>query len=118
MYGLPRDVDLRFFFDKTLIQVCVGANDLVLNFDGRVSITVTSAVGCAGPDGAHVTYKDFSHAGPLLFTFLSHTVAAANGTVDGTLTLRFRNGRHLELYDDSKEYESYTIRYGDHVIVV
>ena len=50
--------------------------------------------------------------------FLNQTVAEAEGSEDGTLRLAFDTGETLTIYDDSAEYESYTIRHGERVIVV
>jgi hypothetical protein len=116
MYGLPRDVSLAFFEQRTLLQVCIGAHDLILNFDG-ISVTVTSSIGLS--DG-HVVqrYQDFPQAAPALVTLLNQKITSAVGKDAGTLELLFIGGLTLSIYDDSKEYESYTIKNGGQLIVV
>jgi hypothetical protein len=118
MYGLPRDVSLGFFEGKTLLQACFGAHDLILNFDGDVSITVTSSIGWASPDGLIQQYDDFCHGAPPVLDLLNQPVTAAAAVDAGTLRLQFADGSRLYVYDDSKEYESYTITNGDQMIVV
>ena len=118
MYGLPKGLSLKFLCGKTLVQVCVGAHDMILNFDDDVSVTVTSHISCAGPDGAARQYHDFARAMPDLKVFLNQTIAKAEGNEDGTLLLAFDAVGTLAIYDDSAEYESYTIRHGKRVIVV
>ena len=118
MYGLPHNTSLAFFNGKTLLQVCFGAHDLLLNFDGDVSVMVSSSVGCMDSGGAIQRYDDFRDAAPALLTLLNQTVMSAEGGREGTLTLRFDGGRPLAIYDDSKEYESYTIKNGEQLIVV
>lgn len=118
MYGLPKDIDLNFFIGRTLVQVCVGSNDLILNFDGEVSVTVTSSVGCMGSSGKLTKYDDFREAAPEVLMLLDRAVVSAKGDEGGTLALEYDGGRHLQLYDDTKQYESYTIRNGGKVIVV
>ncbi len=118
MYGLPKDLSLEFLFGQTLLQVCIGAHDLILNFDNDVSMTVTSRIGCAGADATEHEYDDFKKAASDLMVFLNQTIAKAEGREDGTLRLAFDTGETLTIYDDSAEYESYTIRHGEKVIVV
>lgn len=118
MYGLPNDLNLAFFKGKLLLQACFGAHDLILNFDGGVSITVTSSVGCVSSAGSIQHYDDFRQVAPLVLALLNQTILSAEGDQTGTLTLRFDGGGTLAIYDDSNEYESYTIKNGDLMIVV
>ncbi len=118
MYGLPRDVDLAFFIGKTLLQVCIGAHDLILNFDGDVSVTVTSAVACRGSNASIEKYSDFREAAYAVAALLNHSVISAEGDDAGTLAITFDGGEVLFIYDDSREYESYTITSDGGLIVV
>lgn len=118
MYGLPRDINLGFFNGKELLQACFGVHDIILNFDGDVSVTVTSSLGCMGPGGSIQQYDDFRQASPAVLVLLNQTVLAAEGDEAGTLTLKFDGGGMLAIYDDSKNYESYTINNGGKMIVV
>jgi hypothetical protein len=49
---------------------------------------------------------------------LGAVVVAAQGDEDGTLTIRFDNGRTLRVYDTSTKYESYIITYPGKDIIV
>jgi len=118
MNRLPPDLDLSFFKDKPLIQICVGANELILNFDDSLSITVTSRIGFTGLLGAHDTYEDFPRAAPAVVVLLNDIVVTAEGDSTGTLTLTFRSGIKLAFYDTSDRFESYLVKNGDDVIVV
>ncbi len=118
MYGLPHDVNLDFFEGKVLLQACFGAHDLILNFDGDVSVTVTSSIGWASPDGAIQRHDDFRQVAPQVLGLLNQPVTSATAVDAGTLSLHFADGSRLYVYDDSKEYESYTIKNGDQMIVV
>lgn len=118
MYGIPKGTDLSFLVGRTLIQVCIGTHDLVLNFDGSVSITVTSSIAYAGPGGEHRKSEDFAGAAPAVLGLLSRTVVSYRYDDAGTLMLVFEDGTTLALYDDSSNYESYVIRNGDRVVVV
>jgi hypothetical protein len=118
MYGLPSSVDLGFLSGRTLGQVCVGENDLVLGFDKDASITVESAVGCQDDSGTMQRYEDFRQASGMLFAFLGQDVRVAVRTSQTTLVLEFENGKRLEIYDDSEQFESFVIRYEGEVKIV
>lgn len=118
MYGLPQDINLTFFNGKTLLQACFGAHDLILNFEGDVSVTVTSSLGCMDSGDNIQKYDDFRQAAPAVMVLLNQTILSAAGDEAGTLTLKFDGGGVLAIYDDSKEYESYTIKNAGQTIVV
>jgi hypothetical protein len=123
MYGLPPNIDLSFLKGQTLVQVCFGEHSVVLNFSAGtsglpVSISVQSAVELSLPEGGQHRWEDFRQGAGFLMALISNTVAAATGTTDGTVTLEFNEGGVLRLYDNSKHYESYSIRHGEKIIVV
>jgi hypothetical protein len=118
MHRLPPDLDLSFFKDKPLLQVCIGANELILHFDDDVSITVTSRIAVRGPLERQDTYEDFSKAAPAVLSLLNDVVTMAEGDAAGTLALAFRSGICLEFHDTSDHYESYLVRHSDKTIVV
>ena len=118
MFGLPADIDLTFLVGRTLLQVCFGLNDLVLNFDDRVSIQVSSCVGTRSKTGERRRDSDFRDAAPGLLSLVNEVVTRADGSSDGTLTLEFGGCGALTLYDDSKQFESYVIKAGERTIVV
>jgi len=118
MYRLPPGLDLSCFVGKTLVQICVGASDLIFNFDGELSVTLTSSLGCRRPGGRFRRHKDLVLGSRTAMGLLNKTVVSAEGLSDGTLRVHFVEDGLLEFYDDSDRYESYVIRSGDHLIVV
>ena len=118
MNGLPNNIDLDFFHGQKLLQICVGANEMIWNVDGYVSITATCAFACTPVGGSRHGYDDFRSAVGGVAYLVQEIVKSAKGTPDGTLTLECGDGTRLELYDDTKQFESYVIRNGDEVIVV
>jgi hypothetical protein len=118
MYGLPPEANLSFLGDQTLLQVCIGLHELILNFDQGVSITITSSVGFAFPEGTYHRYDDFREAAAVTSALLNQRVLSATGQADGTLSLKFEGCSRLDVFYDSKQYESYTIRTREHLIVV
>lgn len=118
MYGLPDDVDLRFFHGQTLIQVGIGASDLVLNFHPSVSMTITCSVCLTDPGGASQRHDDSRQAGCATLPLLTQVVTRADGKTDGTLVLHFDGGWNLTVYDDDKHHESYVVRDQGRVVIV
>jgi len=118
VYGLPEGIDLTFFAHKMLIQVCIGAHDLILNFEGGINISIASCIEMASPTVPSRRYEDFRQASSALVALITRSVASAAREDAGTLTLLFEGGERVSVFDDSTQYESYTIRHGEELIVV
>jgi hypothetical protein len=118
MYGLPTGLNLSFLHERSLLQLWVGLHEFILNFDQGVSITVTSSIGFELSDGPYRRYEDFREAVGIAATLLNERVTLAQGKSDGTLCLEFGDHRRVDVFDDSTQYESYTIRNQDQLIVV
>lgn len=118
MYGLPPDIDLGFFLQKLLVQICFGGTDLHLNFE-TCSVLITSRIAIVTSDGRREIFNDYRLAAPTLFPFLNVAVDSVKGTTDGTLYLGFSEKGFIEIYDGSQQFESYVIRrLGEKEIVV
>ena len=89
MYGIRSNLNLNFLIGRTLVQICVGENDLVLNFDGQLSITVMSSIGCTTKAINIDRYEDFRKAAGDLFVFLNKTIQSATFKNNSTLILSF-----------------------------
>jgi hypothetical protein len=127
MYGIKATTDLSFLRGKTLCQVCFGPSDLQLNFaEGKTRISVESTIGYGASDGTYekrVIGKDPGTSEVLedtgfLLRLLMKEVEEVHWTAEGTVTLTFAGGSKLQIYDDSQQFESYTIGNGDQLIVV
>lgn len=118
MFGLPRDLDLGFMVGCTLLQVCVGQNEVILRFDREVSITIESRFLVRDPHGGEAVVESAPRGVASLVSLLADSVIDASGNEDGTLRLSFGKGEILEVYDSSKEYESYQIQHGKDIHVI
>lgn len=118
MYGIPKDLNLSFFSEKTLLQLCFGMNDIIFNFTDNVSITVTSLIGYVVADGKIKKCEDFRNAADFLLKLLHESIISAQKIDEGTLCLVFRDNKKIYIYDDSKQFESYIIKNGNSIIVV
>ena len=65
-----------------------------------------------------VKYDSFSEASPELLNLLHAIVMDVCWAADGTISIRFDAGCVVELYDENKQYESYTINTPAGLIVV
>jgi hypothetical protein len=118
MYRLRKDVDLSFLFGAQLLQVCVGKNELMLNFDRDVRVTILSDIVVTPPRGAPVTYRDTAGGATALLPLLHDSITGATATDAGGLQLSFQTGATVELLDTSSQFESFWLSDGDHKIVV
>ncbi len=118
MYGLPSSVDLSFLQGTTLLQLCIGENEVVFRLDPDVDIMVATEVRITLLTQIHVTSDSASDAGRSVMHLIGKSVHRALGTRDGTLKLDWDNGESLEIFDTSPFYESYTIHHPGGIIVV
>jgi hypothetical protein len=118
MYGLSADVDLSFFIDVSLIQICLGSHQIAFNFDEDVSITVEGDMGIRIPPAGERVVGDFREVIYDLAMLIERSVIRVASQPGGTLVLSFDNGWLLKIYDSSQHYESYQIRHGSEMFIV
>jgi hypothetical protein len=127
MYGLPPDIDFSFFNGKMLFSVCISTHTLGLHFDANIprdlgneiNVSVMSTIRCIDSKGnIHDYPEDFRKAAMDVASLIEQTIIDAKGDSNGTLTLKFSAGGILSIYDDSKQYESYTIEHHGKLTVV
>jgi Family of unknown function (DUF6188) len=118
MYGLPVDTDVSFLRGSSLLQVCVGENETILNLHSRISIMIASSVSVVPPGGSESTFEEPRQLGPALLPILGSTVTDVSIVPPGTLRLTWSSGHVVDIVDSWKEFESYTVTTDDKVIVV
>ena len=116
MFGLPESFDSSFLVGHTLLQACIGQNEVILRFDGELEISVEGHFSVRS-GGESRLFESSVDGGIASLDFLYQPIVGASGTVDGTLNLEFPTGS-IELYDSSAHYESYQIQHGSRVYVV
>lgn len=110
MYGLPERIDLSFFRQRQLEQVCLGEHQVQMRFDGGVSIDLEAEFTL---DGERCTVEK-AYLLHRLIGLCVNSVAR-----EGVGDIRLRLGDHVLLVHDSNAaYESYTIHTGVGQIVV
>jgi len=108
MYGLPINLDLKFFNEKELLQVCIGLNDMIINFEGSIGVSITSkcVYECAGEV---LEIENYVLSANILCSLLGKKVTEAVNEDGKNLKLRFEGDCSLNIFDDSEHYESYVI---------
>jgi hypothetical protein len=129
MYGLSVDTDVSFFVGQTLTQACFGPSDLILNFQGdrientipagSATLSIGSSIGCFQADSCFERIEDFKLRPEFILNLLHGVAITEAGVIpEGTLALQFADGTRLEVYDDSDQYESYSICHGSWLVHV
>ncbi len=118
MYGLPANLDLSFLHGRVLLQLSVGQNEVILNFDEDFSTTVTSSITFTFADGTYRHYTDFKEAAHTASALLGHQITSAKRKDGGTLCVKFDGDWGIEVFDDSQHYESYSKQNGSQLIVL
>lgn len=118
MNGIPRDVDLTFLENKLLMQICVGWNELILNFESEISLTIHSSLEYQAAGENAKFYDTPRDSVQSLICSLNQKSVNVRWTMDGSLTIIFENDNIMTIYDHEKFYESYTISNGTDIIVV
>jgi hypothetical protein len=123
MYGRNGELgttDLSFLEKATLIQICMGANDLGLVFDGPVrptsNVMISSVFAIRLSDQSASQHE--LEEGHLLRPFLNRDVITANWAENGTLVLTFDKNDQILVLDNSDQFESYIITHGNTTIVI
>jgi hypothetical protein len=135
MYGVPANLDLQGLHGSSLTQICVGPLDLQFHFTrepqgldpGQVRLTgghtisvegswrlVDSSGGVIDESAGRVGDKQGSQSrsGMAVRILLAGTVEGSDVDPPRSFTLRFVSGHRLTVFDDSDQYESFSIQPG------
>lgn len=109
MYGLTDDADLNFLTGLTLLQVCFGQNELILNFSEDISVSIFSSVGLRKSDGTFDRSDNFVEKAEEILVGLGKTTTNVTWTREGTISFFFSEAVCMQIYDDSSQFESVVI---------
>jgi hypothetical protein len=115
VYGVPSDLDLSFLHGTELIQVCVGLNQLQFHFHPTGSISVEGGWELRDANGVRIDGRDDGPDRPPLqvHRLLGGRVAGSEVFAPKWFALRFEGGEILRVFDDSAQYESFSIQPGN-----
>ncbi len=122
MYGLAKEKDLGFMLNKELLQVCIGLNEVLLNFDAEMSILLQCPYEVIPSSGLRGRLADQPQhqAGSAvsLLPLIGSKIAGVENQGEGRLVLFFSNGSSLIIQEDDAPYESYQITTPEQRIIV
>jgi hypothetical protein len=117
MYGLPSDFDPDVFVGRELENVTFAQNLIVLRFTG-ISVNLEGTVPYKVSPSSDEQYESPPVVQSSLVGAVGRTVEATELKSPKELVLRLSNGFEVVLLDDSDQYESYLISFGEREIVV
>jgi hypothetical protein len=119
VFGLPTDTDLGFLQGEELIQVCFAQYQVQLHFyNARLAIESKYCLRESDSSVEQIYERDRVAEGHALVPLLGQSIRIARVVANGVLELEFGTGVILTVYDDSEQYESYTIKYKNGLIVI
>jgi hypothetical protein len=118
VHGVPIDLDLSFLHGAELIQVCIGQYQLQFHFHPVGSVSVEGGWELRDATGAWIegaARSDNRGERPPchLHKLLGRRVAATEVRAPQWFALRFEGGDVLRVFDDSVQYESFSIQPGN-----
>jgi|SRR5579864_5795258 hypothetical protein len=115
MYGVPADLDLSRFKGALLIQLCVGEFQMDFRFHPKLSISVEGKWEVRDSTGSLIDVMKPNAQRDALYIHVLLGKRVDGFTLDapGSFSLRFETGHVLTVFDESREYESFSIQPGD-----
>ncbi len=118
MYHVPADLNLDRFRGAILLQISLGEHQVQFNFQPYAHISVEglweirdskdSLIDRAEPHGNREAYR--------IHVLLGRAVQAIRVNAPQSFVLEFDGGYRLEVFDSSKEHESFEIQPGNIVV--
>jgi hypothetical protein len=115
MYGVPADLDLSRFKGALLIQLCVGEFQMDFRFHPNASISVEGRWEVRDSTGSLVDGMKPNAKRDALYihVLLGKRVEGVSLDAPRSFSLSFETGHVLTVFDESREYESFSIQPGD-----
>jgi hypothetical protein len=116
MYGVPVDLDLSKFKGATLIQLGIGEFQVQFHFHPEGNISVEGKWELRDSCGVLVDEaKDSNTERDVyrLHVIIGKSIELYSVKAPDSFSLRFESGHVLTIYDDSKQYESFSIQPGN-----
>ena len=115
MHGVKDCPQIRSLVNSLLLQVCFGENELIMNFDNEISMTIMVYIGIQANN-----YKPVHHN--LISSFLTSLIGTRISRVlvvdEDTLKIVFEGEKVLHLSDESRYYESILVKLPNSTLVI
>ena len=118
MYGVPADLNLELFVGATLIQVALGQFQVQFRFQPKGEIAIEGRWELRDQSGRLVDYAQATadRDAYRVHQLLGRQVTGSRVDAPRSITLEFDSGHQLQVFDSSREYESFTIQPGDIIV--
>ena len=115
MYGVSTNLNLSFLIGRPLTMVGLGEFQVQFHFHPEGCVSVEGDWELLGPDSVSIdrSMKNAERAAYRLHRLLGQEVAAFDVDPPRSFSLKFSNGLVLRVFDNSKQYESFSIQPGD-----
>jgi hypothetical protein len=116
MYGVPADLDLSRFKGATLIQLGIGEFQVQFHFQPECCISAEGKWELRDSAGVLIDEAVETNAergAYRLHLILGKSVESYSISAPDSFSLRFESGHTLTVFDDSKQYESFSIQPGN-----
>lgn len=118
MYGIPKDLPLQRFVGDNLSQISIGVDGIHFNFDKAGTISVFGYWELQDKEGSLIdkAYENSVRKYYRIHMILNGEVISSSLNAPSSFTLNFKSGHKLSIFDDSKQYESFSIEPGGIIV--
>jgi hypothetical protein len=118
VYGVPADLDLTFLHGAELAQVCLGLNQVQLHFHPLGDISIEGHWDLVDEKGCLIDQCTWGRDRKpyQLHRLLGRQIVSTKVAAPSSFTLQFDGGLALRVFDDSPQYESFSIQPGDVIV--
>jgi len=119
MYGVPAKLDLSKFVGDQLVQLCLGQFIQFFHFESQASISVEGSWELRDAHGKLIDRVERgTPSGEGLHThlLLGKKVVGYRLDAPASISLSFESGHTLTIFDDSSQYESFSIQPGNNIV--
>ncbi len=115
MHGVPRDLDVRRFQGDSLIQIALGEWQIQFLFQSGTNISVDGHWELKNSSGVLMdkAMENVERENYKIHYLLGRTVVETMLAAPTSFTLVFDNGMSVTVFDDSDQFESFSIQPGN-----
>jgi hypothetical protein len=118
VFGLPQGKDMSFLVERELIQVCIGLHQVILVFDGDISISLECEFYLTHGSEIGEEAKSSNSSKTALAKLLGSHITSVTNRGGRELGLFFSGGLCLRILDSNSDHESYQISLPTETIIV
>jgi Family of unknown function (DUF6188) len=118
VYGVPPDLNLQRLIGAILTQVAIGEFQIQFHFTPEVEIAVEGHWELRDLSGRIIdrAQANADREAYRIHQLLGHQVVRTRVDPPKSFALEFDDGRQLQVFDSSPQFESFTIQPGDVVV--